>query len=108
MIRGHIPLNFPNFACCTKQKVVPRPAKGPTPCGPGLLQPGMVKSWGGDGGSTWDDGVFTGIKKIFLAKGEEAIYAIQIEYDRNGQSMWSVKHGSNNEGSSHVVIVVFR
>lgn len=75
---------------------------------------GMVKEpatfgsgpWGGDDGKPWDDGVFTGIKKIFLTKGQ-GIYAIQIEYERNGQSMWSVKHGSNNEGSCHVVILIF-
>ncbi|PON90980.1 Jacalin-like lectin domain containing protein [Trema orientale] len=87
------------------------PVKGPTPCGPGLLPGGIVKDsascgsgpWGGDGGNSWDDGVFTGIKKIFLTKGESSIYAIQTEYERNGQSMRSVKHGSNNEGSCHMI-----
>ncbi|XP_002510454.2 jacalin-related lectin 3 [Ricinus communis] len=58
--------------------------------------------WGGNGGKPWDDGVFSGIKKIFLAKGE-AIYCIQIEYDRNGQSAWSVRHGGGSEGSSHLI-----
>ncbi|XP_026393625.1 jacalin-related lectin 3-like [Papaver somniferum] len=60
--------------------------KEPAPCGPG--------PWGGDGGRPWDDGVFTGIKKIFLTKGE-AICSIQIEYDRNGQSVWSTRHGGS-------------
>ncbi|XP_021600814.2 jacalin-related lectin 3 isoform X2 [Manihot esculenta] len=75
--------------------------------------PGMVKEpaaaaawssgpWGGDGGKPWDDGVFSGVKKIFLAKGE-AIYSIQIKYDRNGQSAWSVRHGGGSEGSSHLI-----
>ncbi|KAL2892756.1 Jacalin-related lectin 3 [Bienertia sinuspersici] len=59
--------------------------KEPAPCGPG--------PWGGDGGKPWDDGVFTGIKQVFLTR-SEAICSIQIEYDRNGQSVWSVKHGS--------------
>ncbi|KAI3959091.1 hypothetical protein MKX01_023767 [Papaver californicum] len=60
--------------------------KEPAPCGPG--------PWGGDGGRPWDDGVFTGIKQIFLTKGE-AICSIQIEYDRNGQSVWSTRHGGS-------------
>ncbi|KDP38565.1 hypothetical protein JCGZ_04490 [Jatropha curcas] len=60
--------------------------KEPAPCGPG--------PWGGDGGRAWDDGVFSGIKQIFITRAE-AICSIQIEYDRNGQSLWSVKHGGN-------------
>ncbi|KAI3989187.1 hypothetical protein MKX01_033223 [Papaver californicum] len=60
--------------------------KEPAPCGPG--------PWGGDGGQPWDDGVFTGIKQIFLTKGE-AICSLQIEYDRNGQSVWSTRHGGS-------------
>ncbi|KAG8654618.1 jacalin-related lectin 3 isoform X2 [Manihot esculenta] len=60
--------------------------KEPAPCGPG--------PWGGDGGKPWDDGVFSGIKQIFLTRAE-AICSIQIEYDRNGQSVWSVKHGGH-------------
>lgn len=60
--------------------------KDPAPNGPG--------PWGGDGGKPWDDGVFTGIKQIILNR-TEAICSIEIEYDRNGQSVWSVKHGGN-------------
>ncbi|KAF9686777.1 hypothetical protein SADUNF_Sadunf02G0025000 [Salix dunnii] len=71
--------------------------------------PGVVKEaavpqvsglWGG--GKPWDDGVFSGVKKIFLTKGE-AIYCIQIKYDRNGQSVWSVRHGGGSEGSSNMI-----
>ena len=84
--------------------------KKPAPYGPVGLRAGMVKEpapcglgpWGGDGGQPWDDKVFTGIKKIFLTKGE-AIYSIHMEYDCNGQSIWSVKHGRGNEGTPHLV-----
>ena len=69
--------------------------KEPAPCGPG--------PWGGDGGKQWDDGVFSGIKQIFITK-VEAICSIQIEYDRNGQSVWSVKHGGNGGTATHRVI----
>ncbi|KAK9271407.1 hypothetical protein L1049_026997 [Liquidambar formosana] len=73
---------------------VPWVVKGPAPCGPG--------PWGGDGGKHWDDGVFSGVRKIILTKGE-AIFSLQIEYDRNGQSNWSVKHGGSSDGSSHII-----
>ncbi|GLT41112.1 hypothetical protein SLA2020_152010 [Shorea laevis] len=66
--------------------------KEPAPCGPG--------PWGGDGGKSWDDGVFSGIKQIFVTKAE-AICSIQIEYDRNGQSVWSVKHGGHGGTTTH-------
>ncbi|KAJ4962383.1 hypothetical protein NE237_022322 [Protea cynaroides] len=66
--------------------------KEPVPCGPG--------PWGGDGGRPWDDGVFTGIKQIFLTKAE-AVCSIQIEYDRNGQSVWSVRHGGSGGDTTH-------
>ena len=85
--------------------------KEPAPYRPVGLPAGMVKEpapcglgpWGGDGGQPWDDKMFTGIKKIFLTKGE-AIYSIQMEYDYNGQSIWSVKHGCGNEGTPHLVL----
>lgn len=68
--------------------------KEPSPCGPG--------PWGGDGGKAWDDGVFSGIKQIFVTKAD-AICSIQIEYDRNGQSVWSVKHGGSGGSTTHRV-----
>ncbi|XP_027333047.1 jacalin-related lectin 3 [Abrus precatorius] len=67
--------------------------KEPAPCGPG--------PWGGDGGRPWDDGVFSGIKQIYLTKVAEGICSIQIEYDRNRQPVWSVKHGSNGGDTMH-------
>ncbi|XP_038991390.1 jacalin-related lectin 3-like [Hibiscus syriacus] len=54
--------------------------------------------WGGDGGRPWDDGVYSGIRQIYITK-SEAICSIQIEYDRNGQSVWSTKHGGH-EGTT--------
>ncbi|KAK6130992.1 hypothetical protein DH2020_035265 [Rehmannia glutinosa] len=68
------------------EEVVQRLVKNPAPYGTG--------PWGGEGGKPWDDGVFTGIKQIILTK-TDAICCIEIEYDRNGQSVWSVKHGGS-------------
>lgn len=70
--------------------------KEPAPCGPG--------PWGGDGGRAWDDGVFSGIKQIFVTRAE-AVHSIQIEYDRNGQFIWSVKHGGNGGTYTHRVMI---
>ncbi|KAJ6336223.1 hypothetical protein OIU78_012755 [Salix suchowensis] len=76
------------------EEVVCGVIKEPAPCGPG--------PWGGDGGRPWDDGVFSGIKQIFITRAE-AICSIQIEYDRNGQSVWSIKHGGNGGTATHRV-----
>lgn len=66
------------------QQSVQKIVKDPAPYGTG--------PWGGDGGKPWDDGVYTGIKQIILTR-TDAICSIEIEYDRNGQSVWSIKHG---------------
>lgn len=71
--------------------------KEPVPSGPG--------PWGGEGGRPWDDGVFSGIKQIFITRGQ-AITSIQVEYDRNGQSVWSTKHGAGGGEATHKVIDV--
>lgn len=72
--------------------------KEPSPCGPG--------PWGGDGGRAWDDGVYSGIKQIFITK-SEAICSIQIEYDRNGQSVWSPRHGGHGGTTTHRVLLKY-
>lgn len=64
------------------------------PSGPG--------PWGGEGGRPWDDGVYSGVKQIFLTRAE-AITSIQIEYDRNGQSVWSSRHGGDIGATTHRV-----
>ncbi|KAJ4828065.1 hypothetical protein Tsubulata_020839 [Turnera subulata] len=62
----------------------------------------LPKHGAGERGRPWDDGIFSGVKKIFLTKGE-AICCIQIEYDQNGESVWSVRHGVGSEGSSYMI-----
>ncbi|KAH9319127.1 hypothetical protein KI387_020896 [Taxus chinensis] len=50
--------------------------------------------WGGEGGLSWDDGDFTGIRQIVIHSGQ-AIDSIAIEYDKDGKSQWSVRHGGS-------------
>lgn len=69
----------------------------PVPLGPG--------PWGGEGGRPWDDGVFSGIKQIIIMRGE-VIHSIQVEYDRNGQSVWSLRHGGSGGETTNRVITL--
>lgn len=48
--------------------------------------------FGGEGGDLWNDGVHTTIRKLIIFS-SEAIHSIEIEYDDNGQSKWSNRHG---------------
>eukprot|EP00252_Welwitschia_mirabilis_P024983 TRINITY_DN7643_c0_g1_i3.p1 TRINITY_DN7643_c0_g1~~TRINITY_DN7643_c0_g1_i3.p1 ORF type:complete len:531 (-),score=50.03 TRINITY_DN7643_c0_g1_i3:307-1899(-) len=74
-----IPVGGPKY-----EEVIHGVVKEPIPVGPG--------PWGGDGGKPWDDGVFSGVKQIVITRAE-VIHSIQFEYDRNGQSVWSMRHG---------------
>ncbi|XP_062222919.1 jacalin-related lectin 3-like isoform X3 [Phragmites australis] len=67
--------------------------KEPVPIGPG--------PWGGEGGKPWDDGVYTGVKQIYITR-TDFIGSIQIEYDRSGQSIWSTKHGNGGQTTHRV------
>ncbi|GJM89016.1 hypothetical protein PR202_ga05611 [Eleusine coracana subsp. coracana] len=67
--------------------------KEPIPMGPG--------PWGGEGGRPWDDGVYTGVKQIYIMRGA-FIGSIQIEYDRGGHSIWSARHGNSGHMTHRV------
>ncbi|WVZ99180.1 hypothetical protein U9M48_044513 [Paspalum notatum var. saurae] len=60
--------------------------KEPVPMGPG--------PWGGEGGRPWDDGVYSGVKQVYIMRGA-FIGSIQVEYDRGGYSVWSSRHGNS-------------
>ncbi|KAG9459248.1 hypothetical protein H6P81_003756 [Aristolochia fimbriata] len=67
--------------------------KEPVPSGPG--------PWGGSGGRPWDDGVYNGVRQIFLTRSSEGITSIQIEYDKIGQFVKSSMHGSGSGEATH-------
>ena len=48
--------------------------------------------WGGSGGSSFDEGAYTGIKQINISRNVGIVY-IKVLYDRNGESVWGSKHG---------------
>lgn len=68
--------------------------KEPVPIGPG--------PWGGDGGKPWDDGVYTGVRQMYITRTDDFIGSVQMEYDRSGKSVWSTKHG--NGGQQQITI----
>ncbi|CAL9044240.1 jacalin-related lectin 19-like [Musa acuminata AAA Group] len=53
-----------------------------------------VGPWGGHGGSTWDDGINTGVREITLVY-DQCIDSIRVEYDKNGKPFLAEKHGGN-------------
>ncbi|KAF8013848.1 hypothetical protein BT93_I1646 [Corymbia citriodora subsp. variegata] len=50
--------------------------------------------FGGQGGSPWDDGVSTVVRKIIVTSGS-AIDSITVEYDKNGYVVQGPKHGGD-------------
>ncbi|KAI6705146.1 hypothetical protein NL676_008108, partial [Syzygium grande] len=54
-----------------------------------------VGLFGGQGGLSWDDGKFNGVKKIKMML-EDYVNCISFEYDDNGKSIWSSAHGHEN------------
>ncbi|RZB62609.1 Jacalin-related lectin 19 isoform J [Glycine soja] len=52
----------------------------------------ILGPWGGNGGNSWDDGTFTGVREIKLVYGH-CIDSIQVVYDRNGKPLTAKKHG---------------
>ncbi|KAA8537086.1 hypothetical protein F0562_029564 [Nyssa sinensis] len=63
---------------------------------------GSVGPFGGKGGAAWDDGIHSTVRQLIIYKGS-VVDSIQIEYDDNGQSKWSPKHGESDAGERNVV-----
>jgi len=57
-------------------------------------KPVSVGPWGGRGGYLWDDGVYSTVRQLVISHGE-GIDSIQIEYDKNERSIWSLKYGGS-------------
>ncbi|XP_058001521.1 mannose/glucose-specific lectin isoform X2 [Hevea brasiliensis] len=61
-----------------------------------------IGPFGGNTGISWDDGVYTTIRRIIVAS-ESIINSILIEYDKDGSLVSSSRHGGNNGGNTNVV-----
>lgn len=58
--------------------------------------------YGGKGGDAWEEKAFTRIR-AFLIWHKEWIYSFQIHYEKNGELIWSMKHGGDGGYRSEVV-----
>ncbi|KAG6665173.1 hypothetical protein CIPAW_02G142600 [Carya illinoinensis] len=47
-----------------------------------------VGPWGGNGGASWDDGIYDGVRAFTLVWSNE-----MLEYDKNGKPVFAEKHG---------------
>ena len=52
----------------------------------------VVGAWGGDGGSSWDDGSYSGVRGITIVY-DRCIDWIRVVYDKNGKPVTGQKHG---------------
>ncbi len=50
--------------------------------------------WGGNGGMHFDDGRYTGVREIHLAR-TGGLVSLRVCYDNNGQSVWGNKNGGS-------------
>ncbi|ANM63060.1 Mannose-binding lectin superfamily protein [Arabidopsis thaliana] len=50
---------------------------------------------GGDGGESWDDGAFDGVRKIYVGQGENGIASVKFVYDKNNQLVLGEEHGKH-------------
>ncbi|KAF6164300.1 hypothetical protein GIB67_010270 [Kingdonia uniflora] len=48
--------------------------------------------WGGNGGISWDDRTYNGVREITLVY-DRCIDSIRVEYDKNGKNVLGEKHG---------------
>ncbi|KFK33903.1 hypothetical protein AALP_AA5G075700 [Arabis alpina] len=52
-----------------------------------------LQGQGGDGGASWDDGVFDGVRKIYVGQGENGVASVKFVYDKNNQVVLGEEHG---------------
>ena len=54
----------------------------------------VVGPWGGHGGSSWDDGSYSGVREITIVY-DGCIDSIRVVYDKNGEPVSGDKHGGS-------------
>jgi len=52
-----------------------------------------LQAKGGDGGDLWDDGVFDGVKKIYVGQGENGVSSVKFEYHQKNSVIAKDDHG---------------
>ncbi|XP_010462041.1 PREDICTED: myrosinase-binding protein 2-like [Camelina sativa] len=52
-----------------------------------------LQAKGGNGGASWDDGVFDGVKKILVGQGNDGVAFVTFEYNKGTQAIIGDGHG---------------
>ncbi|KDP40814.1 hypothetical protein JCGZ_24813 [Jatropha curcas] len=52
----------------------------------------LVGPWGGNGGTSWDDGIYNGVREITIVY-DRCIDSIQVVFDKNGKPVIGEKRG---------------
>lgn len=82
---------------------------GPIPIPPPPPPPAeKLQAKGGEGGGTsWDDGAFDGVRKIYVGQGENGVAAVKFVYDKNNQVVIGEDHGKMTMlGYEEVIILL--
>ena len=58
--------------------------------------------WGGNGGNSWDDGAFAGVREIKLVY-NLCIDSILVVYDKQGEPFKATRHGGPGGNNTAVV-----
>ncbi|VVA97872.1 unnamed protein product [Arabis nemorensis] len=48
---------------------------------------------GSDGGTSWDDGAYDGVKKVYVGQADSGISAVKFEYNKGAQVVFGDEHG---------------
>ena len=48
--------------------------------------------WGGDSGTIFDDGIYTGVREIQITR-SGGLVSVRVCYDHNGKPVWGRKNG---------------
>lgn len=56
--------------------------------------PGIVTHgpWGGNGGTAFDDGTYTGIRQIIISRNVGIVY-MKVLYEQKGEAVWGRRNG---------------
>ncbi|CAL9232079.1 unnamed protein product, partial [Arabidopsis halleri] len=66
---------------------------GPLPIPPPRPPVEKLQGKGGEGGTSWDDGVFDGVRKIYVGQGENGVASVKFVYDKNKKVVLGEDHG---------------
>lgn len=65
-----------------------------------------VEAQGGNGGGSWDHGINTGVRKVYVGRDDAGVSYIKIEYFSDG-TVKSHAHGIQNQQPQEVLQLLF-